>query len=286
MKYKYCPRYSVPLKTQDNSPNSPQLVYRARCKMWDCPFCAIVNQRIWRARLMLEVQKDTSVRWYFWTLTLDGKDHDGDTANSLRLWRDKWDKLLKRFKRDLGNFKYLRVFETHKDGTLHVHMLASATYADVRCVVEDDRRENWRSATCEKHLKELDLGWRHDIKPIVTRDESNDGVARNVSAYVTKYLTKDLQSEVRLKLKDANMQKVRMIQTSSGWANVPTKETDRVWTAGTIEIHEYEQTIGENIAVLDVDTKTVVSYDDFYDHFHYPNKTSDLLDNYGVNDSE
>lgn len=229
---------------------------------------------------MLQVEKDNSKQWFFWTVTLDGNDHNGDTAQSLQVWREKWDILMKRIKRDLGKFAYVRIFETHKDGTFHVHMLADAGYDDIVITEETDDRVNYHSPKFNKHLEEVGLGWRHDIRPIITTDYSDNGNARNVSAYVTKYLTKTLQGDVRNVLKSANMSRVRMIQTSLGWANTEHAENDRSWSIGVLQIGEYSSTIKNDIAVVDVDTKQFVSYDDFYDASHYPNKTSDLLDRY------
>jgi hypothetical protein len=277
VKHKYCPRYSVALKTTDATKDNPVLIYRARCKQWDCPYCSVINQRIWRGRIMLQVERQPTQAWYFWTVTLDGRDHIGDTANSLYIWREHWDKLLKRVKRDIGKFDYLRVFECHKDGTLHIHMLANASYPDVICVRENDGRENYRSESFQQHLTQVGLGWRHDIKPIKTPDSDNNGVARNVSAYVTKYLTKDLQSDVRQLLKSAGMSKVRMIQTSLRWADVPSKESNRNWIADGIHMQEFDKYNRDNILSMDVDTKEIITYDDFYDYEYYPNPDSDIL---------
>lgn len=273
----YCPHYSLPLHTTDKG-EGDALIYRARCKQWTCEYCAELNRRVWRARLMLEVEKEPVVGWYFWTFTLLGKDHEGDTATSLQVWREHWDTLMKRLKRDVGKFRYVRVFEGHKSGILHVHMLADATYSDVVEIAESDGRVNYRSDTCEKHLIEIGLGWRHDIKPIITTDYSEDGHARNVSAYVTKYLTKAIQSNVRQLLKDAGMPRVRMIQTSQRWSRTPKYADIRTWSQGGISFDDYDTQIEQGIQTIDVDNQRVVKPMDFHGERMYPNRISDLTD--------
>lgn len=272
----HCPNYSLALHTTDNL-EQDALVYRARCKQWSCPYCAEINRRVWRARIMIEVGKHPGELWHFWTLTLDGIDHQGNTARSLQTWRANWDKLMKRVKRDLGVMRYVRIFETHADGTLHVHMLADKTYQDVKCVHELDGRENWRSLTLKGHLEALRLGWRHDLNPIITTDHENEGNERNVSAYCVKYLTKDIQSTVREDMRRAGLNRVRMIQTSQKWANVPTSENPRAWDRGGITVYEYENMQKDGITSVDVDTKRTIKPADFYGYDVYPNRIIDLI---------
>jgi len=272
----HCPHYSLALHTKDNE-DKDALIYRARCKSWSCDYCAEINRKVWRARIMLEVAKSPGDVWHFWTLTLDGKDHGGNTAKSLQIWRDGWDKLMKRVKRDLGVMRYIRIFETHKDGTLHVHMLCDKAYPDVVAVLETDGRINYRSSDLKTHLEALALGWRHDLKPIVTENAENEGNERNVSAYCVKYLTKDIQSNVRSMLREAGMERVRMIQTSQQWANVPTASEAREWQKGGITMVEYDALSVEKVITVDVDVKRVVMAGDFFETGIYPNKYTDLL---------
>jgi len=277
MTLRYCPRYSATLKSPMDDERKEAMAYRARCKQWDCAYCAEINRKVWRARIMLEVQKQKA-SWHFWTLTLQGSDHRSDTAYSLQVWRDSWDKLMKRVKRELGAMRYARVFEGHRDGTLHVHLLADKTYADVREIVEDDGRKNYRSETLKRALTALSLGWRHDLKPIVTESAENDGEARNVSAYMVKYLTKGIQGNIRAKLREAGMSRVRMIQTSRGWAKVPTSEDCRDWHLGVTTFDEYDRIVVSGGVLIDTNLGRPVKTADFHGYDYYPNKDSDLAD--------
>jgi hypothetical protein len=226
---------------------------------------------------MIEVKKQES-DWYFWTLTLAGEDHKSDTAYSLQVWRESWDKLMKRVKRECEGMRYVRVFEAHKDGTLHVHMLADKTYDDVREVIEGDGRKNYRSGGLKRALVALGLGWRHDLRPIVTKDAENDGEARNVSSYVVKYLTKGIQSYIRAQLRAAGLSRVRMIQTSRGWSRVPANKAGREWCKGEISYDQYDRIIEQGGVLLDANLRRAVKVADFHGEDYYPNKASDLAD--------
>lgn len=274
MTYKYCPNYRVSLSSEKNN---DYLVYKPRCKQWSCPYCAIVNRKIWRARIMSEVETTPAVKiWYFWTLTLLGKDHKG-LKHSINMWRKNWQKLIKRIKRDCGKLRYCRVFEMHKDGTLHIHMLCDKSYDD--CVIipkTKKQKERRESPKLRKHLNKLKLGYIHDIKIIDTEDQQNNGIARNISAYIVKYMTKDSMTYARSVLLDMNS-RLRVIQTSKGWYQEDKKDPDRVWKIEPIFKTTYMALPAHN-TVTDVTTDRNITIDDFHDFDYYPNRTSDLLD--------
>lgn len=242
--HKYCPNYSAVLSavTDDNV----RVILRTRCKLWLCPFCARRNKREWRWRIMSTIeQRDENENWYLWTLTLSPKTHSsGDTATSLDVWRASWNKLMGKLRYRFGKFMYIRVFETHKSGILHVHMLANVTFGDIRKItqVNEDQTKNIRhhSDELETIMRSYGLGKIHDIKPIETTNYDNNGHARNVSAYVTKYLTKDIQSDVRDAIKSLSGGRVRMIQTSHGWQAL-TRQSDLKWEQGRITLASWLQ---------------------------------------------
>lgn len=238
------------------------------------------------ARIMNEVKKSGKKLWYFWTLTLDGKDHKSNTAYSLQVWREVWDKLMKRIRRDLGKIKYIRIFETHKDGTLHVHMLTSHAYSDRQKRTNNMGKVVHESATLSKHLKELDLGWVHDLKLIRTKENDMENVGANVGAYITKYMTKDLQGHIRQDLKDAGMGRIRMIQTSQGWDDEPQENHDKLeWTAEPLYFVEY-MAIQHPKTAYDISRDYKITIDDFYEYKHFPNAISDLVDEAERRDDE
>lgn len=260
----YCPNYGVVISaiTDDNV----RVVLRTRCKTWDCEYCAKKNAKEWRWRIMSTIeQRDGCEKWYLWTLTLSPLTHkNGDTVSSLQKWRKYWNKLMNKLRYRLGRFMYIRVFETHKSGILHVHMLANATFDDVVQIVEKnvDQSDNVRhhSAMLESIMLSYGLGKIHDIKPIETEIYENNGHARNVSAYVTKYLTKDIQSIVRKTLRDGGAGSVRMIQTSHGWQAL-TRQSELSWEVGRITLDKW---LSEDIPMYDLQLKKeILDYTDF-----------------------
>lgn len=235
---------------------------------------------------MLEAEQTKQNVWFFWTITLDGKDHESNNphVDSLKLWREKWDKLMKRVRRDMKPYgkkmRYVRVFEPHKSGILHVHMLTDIAYNDIQEFEQWNNvtKQNdivWHSETFEKHLTELDLGKIHDIRPIETEDETDNGVARNVSAYVTKYMTKDIQNTMRELLKENGLGRVRLLQTSQQFGVIPDREDKLDWELGRLTKIAHDSLPADNHA-KDVQRDTVIEEDDFHGTDKYPNRYSDL----------
>lgn len=269
---KYCTRLNMALKAYDNG---NVLMYRPRCKQWSCPYCAKVNAEIWQARIMNEISDGAEEQWFFWTLTLDGKDHNGSTIESLQKWREKWDTLMKRIKRDHKNMRYVRIFETHKDGTLHVHMLTDKGYSDIIEKKEQDGRSNFTSTTLKKHLTELSLGWRHDIRPLERADTPSS--VKKVSKYVIKYMTKAIQGKVRKELSDAGMARVRMIQTSQKWFNEKQVDPSLSWAREPLFLSEFEA-LSKGAIAEDITRERIIKTEHFYDTGTYPNRISDTVD--------
>jgi len=213
----FCTNYPVVLTATDQQ-KKETYIHRARCKQWSCDYCSNVNRRLWMYRIGAEIEGDDKPdEWHFWTLTLHGRDHAGGAVHSLMVWRKHWDKFMKRVRRMSRGKKlrYVRVFEPHKSGVFHVHMLANYAPDDVVCHIEPDGRENWRSQALTDHLSALGLGWRHDVRPL--KPFGDLSLAGTIASYLGKYLTKDIQSSVRRSLQIADMSRVRMIQTSLGW---------------------------------------------------------------------
>lgn len=225
---------------------------------------------------MLQVENNPQEKWTFFTFTLQGKDHRSGVS-SLHYWRKSWDKLMKRLKRQYGKFAYVRVFEQHKSGVFHVHMLAACRPDDLVEVKRPNDRIVYTSATVKSHLVALKLGYIHDCKPLDEDGKHEESsYAALVASYLAKYLTKDIQGSVRELLKAAGMGRVRMIQPSHGFAQIPTQEVTRAWVAGPIKENEAIELWHNNIDVRDVDRGINITDDDFYGYDHYPNKIVDL----------
>jgi len=238
----YCENYTSVLQGQKPTDNDITYIYRTRCKQWSCDYCANINRRIWMARIVIETCGDVQGTWHFWTLTLDADDHDRGIGHSLTVWRSQWDKLLKRIRRmaQPRKLRYLRVFETHADGTLHIHMLADYAPSDVRKTTRYNKKRDknidvYVSNTLRDVLTDLDLGWVHDVRPMVKSRDMTTEVS--IAAYLGKYLTKDMQSSARADLRVAGMGRIRMIQTSQAWAKLDQDASDVDWRlAGSVSM--------------------------------------------------
>lgn len=284
----YCTGFSASLIGRDKRNT---YIYRPRCKQWNCPYCAMMNKRVWMYRMMKAVEDShhdnlLNLSWFFWTLTLDGDDHNnGDfkdnVEHSLNVWRSCWDKLAKRIRRDMkkytDTFTYVRVFETHKDGTLHIHIMSNVAYHDLEPVFPDDEDTPYTSKILTSHLLELSLGYIHDIKPVNSDRLENNGVARNVASYITKYMTKDIQSGLRDIMKQSGLGRIRLIQTSQGFPDIESNSKDDIkWSMDRLDIEEYVQNETTKVH-KDISRDAIIDLYDFYEYDAYPNQKSDSL---------
>ena len=225
---------------------------------------------------MSEIESTPHIKkWYFYTLTLLGADHKG-LLHSVKRWRAEWSKLRKRIVRDLGKIRFVRVFEMHKSGTMHIHMLCDKTYTDtINIKAVGKSKSRTESVKLRKHLNDLGLGYIHDIKPIVTTEIKENGIARNVSAYIVKYMTKNSMQFAREILRE-DSGKIRLIQTSHKWFNDDRKEPELDWTKEPIFLTEY-MALDASKTVTDITVKQGITIDDFYEEDYYPNRISDLV---------
>src|ERR1044072_6889789 len=87
------------LAVVDGDDDTPLLVARLRCKMWDCEYCATKNRSIWRAHIIDTVNK-LGGNWLFMTITAHRNAHRvGKTLINLKnAWKRLYDRLRYKFK--------------------------------------------------------------------------------------------------------------------------------------------------------------------------------------------
>lgn len=160
---------------------------QANCKMWSCATCGARKARQWVARTILGIQHYGG-QWFFTTLTAH-RFRRGQ-KKSLHDLRQAWSRLYHRLKRKYGKFHYIKIFEHHKDKTLHLHLLL-----DLNMPTKITRRKSTKTGKWYDHhtcrvLKdmcaEVGIGFMADYQPI-----ANEGLA---AWYVTKYLVKSIGS--------------------------------------------------------------------------------------------
>lgn len=152
-------------QTTVKSEGESGLAFPIRCKRWSCETCAQLN----RARV-IAIARNSKPRALL-TLTVSSKDYpDPDDAaqalkRGLRLLRLR----LSRHPR-LTNFQFLAVFERHKSGHPHLHLLIKGNYLPWK-----ELRAIWQSLTGSYMV---------DIRKIASTGHA--------ALYCAKYIGKDL----------------------------------------------------------------------------------------------
>jgi hypothetical protein len=133
----------------------------------------------------------------FWTVTSHPKIRT--LAKGIFVWRKAWPKLRKRLQRVAENVAYLYIPEQHKDGSLHIHILAAANVS-----------ERW----CKDNAAQTGLGYIGEYEPVRT--------AHKAAWYASKYLTKDSH-----KLRWPKY--FRRVNTSRNWPRPEPTEKSEQW---------------------------------------------------------
>lgn len=251
----FCKNFNAILVAEDTDSNRT-LVTRTRCKMWSCPYCAQQNRRVWRARIIAHINA-IGGEWCWFTLTAHGKKRG--KIKSLENLRLAWDTLMKRMKRKYKFQHYVRVYEQHQDGSYHCHAIANFHFHDLRWRYSKGERTTQYSRWLAATAKDMRLGYYTHAANI---DSTMHG--GYVSSYVTKYMTK-LSPEF-----DAQLGRVRHIQTSQGWAaKAPSGDLDWQIKAG-IYLDDLLAASTAKITIIDIQTGQQVTSDDFLDTYVYP----------------
>ena len=166
---------------------------RLDCKKATCDHCGPIKARRYRKAIAREAEANQLTR--FLTLTLDPKLSPGPDE-SVEYIRECFNKFRTYLKRKFGaGIQYIAVVELQKSGMAHLHILVNR-FLD----------KSW-----------LDEAWRA-VGGGYTWIKYTD--VHRVSAYISKYLTKDLFAAVPSKKKRVSTSRgIRLFekQASSGW---------------------------------------------------------------------
>jgi len=101
------------------------LLTKTNCKMWNCPACAARNARKWIARIINGVNQ-LGGDWYFFTITSSGSYRGISSVKAIRKgWKLLYNRILALYGKDASILYYCKVWEQHKDGSFHLHLLAN-----------------------------------------------------------------------------------------------------------------------------------------------------------------
>jgi len=169
-----CKRHSGVLLVGDLASEKTRILKYARCKMWDCQYCARVNAGMHRSRIISGVNKIYAEEtWRFSFVTLTSHEKNRGLERSIEVWKDAWKLLSNRMRHTLRKINhevyYVFIGEQHKDGTLHVHGLFPNALS----------KKWWKD-----NARGCGLGYEVDCEEV-----ENSGWA---AAYCTKYMSKHI----------------------------------------------------------------------------------------------
>jgi len=254
----YCPKFNL-IVWQVSAPGTV-IMSRVRCKMWSCPFCCKQNRADWLNFLSGKLQRVSS-NWWFVTLT--AHEYDRSAAGSLKNLRKGIDNVMKRVRRVWDKVNYVRVFEKHKKGAYHAHLIVSEitnrvrrwvnrnkTVSTVACP-DDFQGKTWGVQTWfRRACRACKMGYMVTVR----RLDSDQQAVR----YVVKYMTKDAQQFYAKGL--------HRIQTSTGIGS-PVKKKRGGWTAAK---YVWTSDMPEGANLVDLNTKEVIPYEKMLQLVAYP----------------
>jgi len=123
---KQCPRRGAPWLIGDNQSQGKRKIVKARCKQWDCEYCAQINKSTHYNRIASGIDLLFREKYELQFVTITCHEKWRGHENSIRNWRRNKDKLMARYRRHTrkcghGKTDYVYIPECHMDGSIHVH---------------------------------------------------------------------------------------------------------------------------------------------------------------------
>lgn len=213
--------------------------------------------------------------WSFWTITMPSHLHKLESPEkrakfSLFRIRDNWDRFIKFLKRKYGKFQYVRVFETHESGCLHIHLLASFHIPsdDYKTANAGTAKEYSYSASLKDAIFLVyNFGKMHSVQNLPDND-----FAKTVG-YVTKYMTKEDDFVTQYLSKT----RVRRIQSSQGIGAVPRSKSGYKWEIVT-GVTKWQN---EEVETIDLNRKIVLKDVNFEGGSWYPT-TREIMETWKI----
>lgn len=236
------------------------VMVRLRCKSWSCDYCAKENRKEW-AKHLRKVLPQITENWWFVTVTAHENLRSADA--SLNNIRSNLDRVMKRVKRVFESVEYIRVYERHKTGAYHAHLLVAGLSERVQKHETSAGVVYWRPSLSAGGLGNLSIrtwfrrttrsvgmGYMVDVQKV-------EGVDRPIS-YVVKYLTKAAQ--------EFYVKSLRRIQTSRRIGS-PRGRSDGSWTAAECV---FRGNLSEGEKLYDASERLWVPAEYWREHLTYP----------------
>lgn len=240
----YCSNQSAPFLVGDFKTRKKRVIAKARCKLWTCPECSLLNksQHFNRVANGLQSLSEQNIELSFVTITCHEKWR-GQNA-SVKNWRKNKDKLLARYRRKYksryGNAcHYVYIPECHKDGTIHIHGVFAGNFGD----------RWWKDSA-----RQCGLGYMAESTQL-------SSVLQAVN-YCLKYIVKHVGLDIPIK-------NFRRVNYSSGFPDSKKHASDGEWRLldyrESIESAIIEGIIRKGFEVK-FDGKTYTTFDDLTDN--------------------
>ena len=211
---------------------------RARCKSWNCEYCATVNRNQWWHRIV-DAGHMTTNQWTFATITAHPVAIKYQF--SLRNLRQGWRKLLERMRRAFGKrqkWHYVRVYELTQIGAYHVHFIIDRVIP-----------QRW--------LK--DHSWKCWMGYMAHTRQFKWAEHEAYAGYVCKYMVKgDFKLEKGIRRIQASVKFPDNRWKSEGWEFVGRRLYKEDWRR--------RKSVGD---IVDAQFGNVIGTDDFWDDGRY-----------------
>jgi len=255
---KRCARkgFTAPKIMAINRETKEAVYTEVNCKQWDCAACGYRNARKWIARIIRGV-KFYGGQWYFMTLTAHATRRG--VEKSVKNLRDGWRLMYNRFLRAYGKFHYVKIFEPHKDGTLHLHLLTDLSLPYKTKRIKSKKTGKMQDEYDCRVLKDISaqvgIGYQCNYQPL-----ENAGLA---AWYVAKYLGKSIATTDFPK-------GLRRIQCSHRWQILPKlyddENIDYVYVTNRTDmlLRAYNLWKFEDVLTFDAIAQADITSDDFH----------------------
>jgi len=190
---------NVPMLVGKNEVKLSAVLFRPRCKMWNCETCARINADLWTMRAVggAQVLKDAGHELVLVTVTAHERH---PVKSAVQKLPDQWNKLRNRWQRASEKPQYMLTGEVGKRGHFHIHFITTGG---------------------------MGTRWWKDNARASGFGYSNDESEGNLSAsksgfYIGKYLAKQLNNNIWAK-------GLHRVRTSQGWPKLPLLPRDENW---------------------------------------------------------
>jgi len=212
-----CTKLNTPYLIGVKQSEHKALLSKAACKCWDCETCGARNARRWLACVINGCNR-LSLPLAFLTITSHRRHRRYKSLACLRQgWKKLYNRILSRAKKSDEILYFCRIWEQHKDGSFHLHVLINI---------------NFGTRWAKNNARACGLGHQADW-----RDIENAGMA---AGYIAKYTLKNsTTSRGGIKWPKG----LRRIETSRNWPKLEKRDTYKGVEWGICLSKEYQSEV-------------------------------------------